>query len=195
MDNKREREYRSIELSAQNNDYMVHGHASTFEAYPMWSDGDVTYYERVSKGAFDGCDMSDVVLRVDHGGQVYARTSAGTLNIRVDESGLAFDADLSKTTKAKELFEDIKAGNYRSASFAFVVEADHYEAETHTRVIDAFRKIYDVGPATWAANPATDVSIGIGARDYFTAQEEAIAAVKKHKELERKRLALRLKID
>lgn len=187
---QREREYRALDLVPDQNGYIVRGHASTFEPYELWSDGNVTYYERVGRGAYDGCDMSDVVFRIDHTGPVYARESAGTLSVAVDQTGLAFEADLSKTTRSKEVFEDLQAGNYPKASFAFVVEADHYEADTHTRVIDAFRKIYDVSPTTWAANGSTDIVTS--ARDYFTAQEEMIRKLADDEK--RKRLLLRMKL-
>lgn len=189
-----EREYRSIELTAaaedsENGKYKVRGHAATFEPYTLYEMNGIQYRERVEPNAFAGCDFSDVVFRIDHSGPVYARTSANSLIVSVDGTGLSFEADLSKTARAREIAEDIEAGNYPKASFAFVVERDHYEPETHTRVIDAFRKIFDVSPVTFPANPGTDVS---SARDYFDAQEEIIERAKR--EEQRKRLALRLRV-
>lgn len=191
-----DREYRSFALSpsagaANEPAYIVSGHAATFEPYVIYESDGIQYLERIDRNAFAGCDMSDVVFRIDHYGPVYARTSAQTLKVNIDNTGLSFEADLSKTERSRCIAEDIAAGNYPQASFAFLVEADHYEAETHTRVIDAFRKIYDVSPVTFPANTSTDVS----ARDYFTAQEEAIAKETQRREQERRRLMLRLRID
>ena len=59
-------------------------------------------------------------------------------------------------------------------------------------MIDAFQKIYDVSPVTFPANPATDVA---SARDYFTAQEDAIRAAAKEREQKKQRILLRLKLD
>lgn len=195
--NKDQREYRSFDLSAaqgsgsDDQKYQVHGHAATFDPYTLFEMDGVKYQERIEPNAFASCDMSDVVFRIDHRGPVYARTSAGTLKVTVDSTGLNFEADLSKTVNARGIAEDIAAGNYPQASFAFVVEADHYEPETHTRVIDAFQKIYDVSPVTFPANPATDVA---SARDYFTAQEDTIKAAAAEKEREKQKLLLRLKL-
>lgn len=195
-----EREYRAFSLeaaqSAQSGSReqkdIIRGHAATFEAYTLYEMDGIRYQERIERNAFDGCDMSDVVFRIDHRGPVYARTSAGTLKVSVDDAGLTFEADLSKTANARAVAEDIAAGNYPQASFSFLVEADHYEPETHTRVIDAFRKIYDVSPVVFPANPSTDVEAA--ERDYFSAQEEAAAKEKARKEQERSRLLLRLRL-
>lgn len=199
MDNKKnEREYRSFDLSAaqgsgDDGKYIIRGHAATFDPYTIFEMDGIKYQERIERNAFDGCDMSDVVFRIDHVGPVYARASAQTLKVNVDDSGLTFEADLSKTANSRAIAEDIAAGNYPQASFMFVVEADSYEAETHTRVIQAFKKIYDVSPVTFPANPGTDVAAS--ARDYFTAQEEEIKKAKEQHERDRKRLLLRLKLD
>lgn len=199
MDNKKnEREYRSFDLSAaqgsgDDGKYIIRGHAATFDPYTIFEMDGIKYQERIERNAFDGCDMSDVVFRIDHVGPVYARASAQTLKVNVDDSGLTFEADLSKTANSRAIAEDIAAGNYPQASFMFVVEADGYEAETHTRVIQAFKKIYDVSPVTFPANPGTDVAAS--ARDYFTAQEEEIKKAKEQRERDRKRLLLRLKLD
>ena len=196
--NKDQREYRSFDLSAaqgsgsDDQKYQVHGHAATFDPYTLFEMDGIKYQERIEPNAFASCDMSDVVFRIDHRGPVYARTSAGTLKVTVDSTGLNFKADLSKTVNSRGIAEDIAAGNYPQASFAFVVEADHYEPETHTRVIDAFQKIYDVSPVTFPANPATDVA---SARDYFTAQEDAIRAAAKEREQKKQRILLSLKLD
>lgn len=196
---KNEREYRSFDLqAAQGNGSddqkdIIRGHAATFDPYTLFEMDGIKYQERIEPNAFASCDMSDVVFRIDHCGPVYARTSAQTLRVNVDNTGLTFEADLSKTANARAIAEDIAAGNYPQASFAFQVEADHYEPETHTRVIEAFRKIYDVSPVTFPANPATDVAAAT--RDYFTAQEEALAAEKARRERERQKLLLRLKLD
>lgn len=189
-----DREYRSFSLTTAQEDgqkNIVRGHAATFDPYVVYEMDGIKYQERIEKGAFNGCDFSDIVFRIDHTGAVYARTSAQTLRVTVDENGLSFEADLSKTARAREIAEDIAVGNYPKASFAFSVEADSYEPETHTRVIRAFRKIYDVSPVTFPANPATDVAAT--ARDYFAAQEEAVKMALAGKR--RKALLLRMRLD
>ena len=124
--------------------------------------------------------MTDVVFRVDHEGRVYARTSAGTLQVWMDEHGLANRTDLSKTQAARELYADIEAGNYPKMSFAFTVAEDHYDKATHTRVIDRIAKVYDVSPVSFPANPSTELSVST--RDYFNGVIEAEKAERLERE-------------
>ena len=120
MPSKDNREYRSMELRiAPHEDgaepsFFVEGYASTFEPY-------VLFRERIEPTAFDEADVSDVVFRVDHQGPVYARTSAGTVELWHDDHGLGQRTNLGKTQRARELFAEIEAGNYPQMSFAFSV--------------------------------------------------------------------------
>ena len=174
---KQDREYRSMELrvlpieGVEEPSYMVEGYASTYEPYKLLTIDDVDYFERIEPTAFDEADMTDVVFRVDHEGRVYARTSAGTVQLWHDEHGLGQRTDLSKTQAARELFADIEAGNYPKMSFAFTVAADHFDKATHTRVIDRIAKVFDVSPVSFPANPTTELSVST--RDYFNGVIEA----------------------
>ena len=156
---KPEREYRTMEMRIKENplkdEFKVQGYASTFDTYLLFSSDGVDYYERIEPTAFDEADLSDVVFRVDHEGSVYARTSAGTVDLWIDEHGLANEIDLSRTAKARELFEDIKAGNYPQMSFAFIVDddGDEYDKATHTRIIHRIKKVFDVSAVSFPANP------------------------------------------
>ena len=161
------REYRSIDLLPieEEFEYRVKGYASTFDPYVLFSRDGIDYSERIEPTAFDEADLSDVVFRVDHIGRVYARTSAGTVEVWHDEHGLGTTADLSKTQAARDVFADIKAGNYPKMSIAFTVAEDHFDRATHTRVIDRIAKVFDVSPVSFPANPNTELSVST--RSYF----------------------------
>lgn len=189
---KQDREYRTMELrvapvEGEEKSYMVEGYASTFEPYVLMKIDGVDYSERIEPHAFDDADMSDVVFRVDHEGPVYARTSAGTVELWVDEHGLGQRTNLGKTQRARDLFADIEAGNYPKMSFAFSVAdgGDRYDSETHTRVISRVSKVFDVSPVSFPANPTTELSIAT--RDYFNGVIEAERAER----LEREALELK----
>ena len=169
---KPDREYRSMELripepEGEEQRYIVEGYASTFEPYVLLNIDGIDYSERIEPTAFDGADLSDVVFRIDHTGRVYARSSAGTVQVWADEHGLAQRTDLSKTQMARDVFADIEAGNYPKMSFAFKVaeDGDSYDKATHTRTIHRIAKVYDVSPVVWPANPGTE--LGVATRDYF----------------------------
>lgn len=194
---KNDREYRNMEHriippeSEAEPTYMVEGHASTFDTYTLFEVDGVEYKERIEPTAFEGADLSDVVFRVDHIGRVYARSSAGTVNVWLDEKGLANKTDLSKTQAAREVFADIEAGNYPQMSFAFTVAEDHYDRATHTRVIDRIAKVFDVSPVSFPANPNTDLCVST--RDYFNGVIEAERAERleaEKREEQRKRIKI-----
>ena len=183
---KTNREYRSMELrvlpqETEEKNYLVEGYASTFESYVLMTIDGIDYSERIEPNAFDEADMTDVVFRVDHEGAVYARTSAGTVEVWTDEHGLAQRTNLGKTQRARDLYADIEAGNYPKMSFAFTVADEHYDKATHTRVIERIAKVYDVSPVSFPSNPTTELSIAT--RDYFNGVIEA----EKAERLERER--------
>lgn len=162
------REYRDMVLNIpepEKEEYRVEGYASTFDPYVLLTIDGVDYSERIAPGAFDNADMSDVVFRIDHTGPVYARSSAGTVQLDIDDHGLHNVTDLSKTERSRGIFEELKAGNYPKMSFCFAVEkgGDEYDRDTHTRIINRIKKVYDISPVTFPANPGTELS----ARDYF----------------------------
>lgn len=179
---KDDREYRSLDLIAieGETEYRVKGYASTFEPYVLFSRDGIDYSERIEPTAFDEADLSDVVFRVDHTGRVYARSSAGTVDVWHDAHGLGTTAELGRTQAARELFADIEAGNYPKMSFAFRVAKDHYDRATHTRVIEKIAKVYDVSPVSFPANPGTELSVST--RDYFDGVIEAEQAERLERE-------------
>lgn len=182
------REYRNtLEFdvnASESEDYIVEGYASTFDTYDLFESDGVTYKERILPEAFENCDMRDVVFIRDHEGTVYARTKNGTLELNVDGHGLHIRADLSKTTSAKEVYEEIKSGMYSQMSFSFVVDDDEYNSTDHTRTIRHIRKLYDVSFVTFPANSFTD--IGVATRSAFDGfiESERVEMLKREKELQ-----------
>ena len=172
-----EREYRNMDFAIREDDgdqpsFLIEGYASTFEPYKLIEIDGLDYNERIEPNAFDEADLSDVVYRIDHEGKVYARTSAGTVTLDIDEHGLHQVTDLSKTAAGREHFEEIKAGNYPQMSFAFTVGADHYDEKTRTRIIDRIAKVFDISAVGFPANPTTELHV----RDYFNGAIEIAKA-------------------
>ena len=193
---KNDREYRSMEiriLPDEEKSYKVEGYASTFDPYIIFSMDGVDYKEQIEPTAFDNADLSDVVFRLEHEGRVYARTSAGTVELWHDDHGLGIRADLSKTESARGVYEDIAAGNYPQMSFAFSVAEDGYDKDTHTRKIYSIKKVFDVSPVSFPANPGTELSVST--RDYFNGviemeKAERLDAEKRERQKQRIRILL-----
>lgn len=184
-----EREYRSAVafVPAENEEYIVEGYATTFnDPYVMYSFDGVDYKEAVDRNAFDSAQMNDVIFQYDHTGKVLARQKNGSLLLTTDDHGLHVRADLSRSEAARELWREIKEGLVDEMSFAFSVEEDVYNNETHTRTITKIKKVYDVSAVSIPANPSTEIS----ARSYFDGviereQAERLAAEERNKQAQR----------
>lgn len=86
------------------------------------------FIEYIKPGAFDGVDLSDVLLLYGHEpNQILARTNANSLSLNLDDKGLAFSATLPDTTLGHDTYNNILAGNLRGCSFGFTI-ADGGEA-------------------------------------------------------------------
>lgn len=199
---KQEREYRSMDLrifqpeEGEEKSFIVEGYASTYEPYTLLTRDGVEYKERIEPTAFDEADLTDVVFRIDHTGRVYARSSAGTVQLWHDEHGLGQRTDLGRTQAAREVFADIEAGNYPKMSFAFTVAqgGDTYDRATHTRTIHRIAKVFDVSPVVFPANPGTELSVST--RDYFDGVIEMEKAERlEREERERKKLKIKLLLE
>lgn len=184
----RDRHYRAFNFEADGaGDMVVKGLPVVFNSETVIYEYDgIEYKEKIDARAFDGADISDVVLNIDHEGKPAAKTRNGTLKLDVRGDGLYMEADLSKNETGRELYEDISNGFYDRMSFAFLVEEDAYNKDTRTRTITKIKKVYDVSAVTFPAYNATSIS----ARSWAEAEAEAERKVAEAAEL-RKRLILK----
>ena len=141
-------------------DYYVEGYASTFnDPYVLFEDWDGNEYrEIISPDAFEGADMSDVIMQYDHHGKVLARMSNGTLVVEPDEHGLFVAAGLGGSQAARDLYEEIANGLVTRMSWAFSVGADEYDRDSKTTTITRVNKVYDVSAVSLPADPNTEIS-------------------------------------
>ena len=149
----------------EDNKMEIKGYAAVFNSPETYG-----YTEVIADTAFDGADMSDVVLRYNHNDSfmVLARTRNKSLDLNVDEKGLYMDARLQEDiTEHRNIFNAIKSGLIDKQSFAFVVEADDYDYDTDTRTITKIGKVYDVSVVDQPFYNATDVSIARSENDEF----------------------------
>lgn len=163
---KNNRQYRSlfgvlqpIRRAEGEPSYRVEGYAATFDhPYVLFDIDDTQYSEQIDRRAFEGADMSDVIMQYNHGGRVLARNSNGTLSLDVDDHGLFISADLSKTAEARALYEDIAAGMITEMSWAFTENERAYDKQKHLWTVRKVRKVYDVSAVSRGANPETEIA-------------------------------------
>lgn len=168
------RQYRTFELRAEA--HRIEGYAVVFEQPTVLYTDEFTgtdFLEVIDRRAFDGCDMSDVVLNIDHEGTPLARTRAGTLELETDSHGLKVSAALT-TSRGLELWEDIQAGNLDKMSFAFNVDEETYDNATHTRTIQRIGKLWDVSVVTRPAYEQTCVYARASMNDHIEAERRAV---------------------
>lgn len=183
--------------TTEDNKMEIKGYAAVFNSPETYS-----YTEVIDSKAFDGADMSDVVLRYNHNDSfmVLARTRNKSLGLNVDEKGLFIDATLQDDiTDHRNIFNAIKSGLIDKQSFAFTVDEDNYDYDTDTRTITKIGKVFDVSVVDQPFYNATDVSIArdLNNDDFLTrreelrkAHEEELERQRKAEELEKKKQAL-----
>lgn len=170
-----------------NSDYYVEGFATTFnQPYLLWEYEGVKYYEEIDRNALASADISDVIMQYDHTGKVFARTGNKTLGLEPEDHGLFIFADLSKSSAAKEMYEEISNRLITKMSWAFTVNRDEYDRDTHTRRILEIKKVYDVSAVSLPANEGTDIS----ARSYI----DGVIDIERREALARRAQLLKLKI-
>lgn len=166
-----EREYRDITLemevrTLEDGQDVVEGYATTWDEYLLWSDGEYRMYERIDPHAYDNCDLSDVILQLNHEGRVYARGSNRTMTLKPDEKGLFIRAYLGGTEAGRQLREEIKGGYLTKMSQGFRVKKDKREViediengrvDIHRTILE-MEKLYDVSVVSLPANEATSIS-------------------------------------
>lgn len=123
-------------------DAYIRGYAVVFEQYskPIWDE----WVEIISRNAFDNCDMSDVVMVIDHARDVSSvlarsRNGEGTLEMSIDEVGVAFRFRCPDTTAGRDILTLIERGDISECSFAFWVSEDRWQYD-----VDFDGKTYDV---------------------------------------------------
>lgn len=186
----------------------IEGHAAVFN---QTADIGGFFDEIIERGAFDGCDFSDVALFVNHEqdelplARSKRSNGASTMQLQVDEVGLFIraDLDLKNNVNAMALYSSIKRGDIDGMSFAFRIKEQKWEnldSEKPTRRITKIAKVYEVSAVNNPAYESTEIS----ARDK-SALEEARKALDSARgggseleneglELERAKLKLKLKL-
>ena len=171
--------------------YYVEGYAARFEPYVLYELDDGPIYERFERGCFDQCDMSDIILQLNHQGTVMARQSNGSLIVEVDSNGLFTAADLSRTEAARNLYEEISTGMITKMSWGFITGEYYYDGENRTIVHKSVKKIFDVSAVSIPANQNTEINARSWADGVIDLAARSEAALDER----RRKLRLKLKLQ
>jgi HK97 family phage prohead protease len=117
--------------------------------------------ESVAPGAFDGALLDDIRALIDHETRlVLGRTTAGTLELRVDEHGLFGRVEVNPNDQdAMNLYARVQRGDVNQCSFGFDILDEEYEVlesgEVHWTIKKV--KLYEVSVVTFPAYESTAV--------------------------------------
>lgn len=138
------------------------GYAAVFD---QETDIDGYFREVIRRGAFaEAINRDDIHALDNHDyGRVIGRRSAGTLTLAEDDHGLRVEITPPNTQVARDLLENIKAGNIDQMSFAFDMsggkQAWDDTGETPLRSIEKVGSLYEVSIVPRGAYPTTEIGL------------------------------------
>lgn len=131
---------------------LIRGYAAVFNS-PALIAGE--FIEQIAPGAFtETLKKRDVLALIAHDwGRVLGRVSAGTLRLKEDPLGLAFELDVDLSTPSgQEIFGNVKQRNVRQCSFGFSVLRSSWD-DSGDLPVRTLQEI-SLGEISILANPA-----------------------------------------
>jgi len=137
----------------------ITGYAALFNTLSeeMWG-----FRERIKSGAF-AKTIKDADIRSlwNHDSNyVLGRNTAGTLTLREDKKGLAFEIQPPDTQWANDLLVTMRRGDVDQMSFGFQTLRDEWMTEEDVTVRTLVEvKLFDISPVTFPAYPGTSAQV------------------------------------
>lgn len=161
---RKQRQVRSLPQNFKTRDadgkLYIEGYFAVFDSpYPLWDGAE----EVVKPNAFEGVLTQDVRALVNHDTTlVMGRTTAGTLLLKQDETGLWGQIEVNRDdTDAMNLYARVQRGDVSQCSFGFDIERETFVDLGDGRCrweIEKVNPLYEVSVCTFPAYEATSVS-------------------------------------
>ena len=161
---RKQRQVRSLPQNFKTRDadgkLYIEGYFAVFDSpYPLWDGAE----EVVKPGAFEGVLTQDVRALVNHDTTlVMGRTTAGTLLLKQDETGLWGQIEVNRDdTDAMNLYARVQRGDVSQCSFGFDIERETFVDLGDGRCrweIEKVNPLYEVSVCTFPAYETTSVS-------------------------------------
>jgi len=135
-----------IERSEDTDKKKLRGYAVVFDdtyEYMDWWTGE-KWTERVDPKAFDGVDMSSVLMLRDHDYSRVLGRNGKNLRLEVDEKGLFFEVDLPDTELARETYALAESEICDQCSFGFTVKEFKTDKGNKIETITKVNKLYEI---------------------------------------------------
>lgn len=139
----------------------IEGYAAVFNS----DSEDMGFIERIAPGAFKkALKTSDARALFNHDSNIIlGRTTAGTLELKEDKTGLFMSVTPPDTQLVRDMvLSPIERGDITQQSFGFTVDKDeweHKDNEPSIRTIIETRELFDVSPVTYPAYTDTTVAL------------------------------------
>lgn len=163
------------------------------ENFAPWHEGGL--YEIIERGAADGLlDDENIMVLLNHDPSLVLGRNTKTAKLEEREDGVYYRFEAPNTTTGNDTLENVRLGNIRKSSFAFVPKDVKMErmvefgnmGKINIRRITKFEGLYDMSPVTYPAYEDTEVM----ARSVFAALDELdkASAQTRDKELEKQQV-------
>lgn len=115
-----------------------------------------TFVETIKRGAFGpALRRGRPLLLWQHGHDLTGNVPIGKmLDVRENEDGLYFEADLFRSPQTDLLWQAIEAGQINRCSFAFHAEADRWSKDRRSRDVLSISTVPEISLVRMPANPA-----------------------------------------
>jgi len=173
---------------------VIEGYALKFNKWSQELGFFTKFREKLDPNCLDETDFDNVVALFNHDNNKVLGRNKINLDLEIDNIGLKFRINPSKTSYTQDLLENIRLGIINQCSFAFSLNYDdenaqeityNKEEDIHERIVKKIEKLYDVSVVTTPAYEDTEVVVGKRTLELFKRSKEAIEpSVDKEKELE-----------
>lgn len=148
---------RAVEIGQEGEAPKIRGYAAVFNAPAQITP---RFREQVAPGAFrSSLTGGDVRALLNHDpNYVLGRTSAGSLRLWEDDTGLRFEVDPPDTQWARDLLVTMRRGDISQGSFGFRVRTQSWDADESLRTLQDV-ELHDVSVVTFPAYPQTSCHV------------------------------------
>lgn len=159
-----------FQTRAEDGNLYIEGYFAVFGSeYRMWENA----IETIDEDAFDGTLEDDIRALVNHDSTlVLGRTTAGTLALQVDRTGLWGSITINQADQdAMNLYERVRRGDVSQCSFGFDIIDQSTEVMENGTTVWKLRKVklYEISVVTFPAYE--DTSVVARQKDYDQIQK------------------------
>jgi HK97 family phage prohead protease len=141
------REISQVRSSEKDGKRYLEGYATEFEVETKLGRGDWAWTEVVKRGAFTTslAEQPSIKLLHSHDGKV-----TGTLELREDERGLWFRAEIPDTQEGRDLITQVERGDLDGMSFGFDIIRETWDENKRASEIEEVR-LYEISVVAFPA--------------------------------------------